>query len=619
MARRISHAHTETITAMATFPGGAVTGSFDGAVEAWSPLGERLWEQPVRLPGRVVEALAALGPGTFAVVSRDRGYHSNHSPSKPTHEHPRVAAVTLFAVESERTVPEKRWEATGGYYCADFAGPKRLVVGVSVPWDGEDPPAYQPSFSRLQCLRLLCAATGQVLATVRIPGFRMWTMAVRPDHSALALVRHDGTVEIRRVPELDTVLWRRGEVAAGARCLAWRADGLELALPVKGARIRLLDASTGEPKPDDLPGLPGTGRMISFDGFGGLWVANEYNLAHLSDLGGGGGAGQKCKELEIHRLSCCGCDVSQDGRQVAVGDLGGQVILYDTEGVFDLDSHPCLTVVQTPTYDSVRSVAFVPGSATHAVAFGTLGGDLWLWGGGAAVNAESPREPELLRSFGSSIACLDFLGADRLALGLVDGRVALLRLGAPPPGGASGAEAWLQEGELQAHDRGQEVWSLAWSPDSSRLATASEDCTCRVWSVRPQQRGPDQGRLGEDLAILSGTLSGHTAAVTCVDWREGWLATCSDDRTVRIYNDGLELLHVLKTNDLFVTYLSIHSGKLACVTEDGYRSVFDLRAPTEPPISYKKLHLGSIEGCRWRSGILVTCSSDCTVSIERVE
>jgi hypothetical protein len=601
MVVRIPHAHPETISAMATFPGGALTGSFDGSVRAWSDCGDRLWRSPILVRGDVIEALSAVRSiaktMVVAVVSRERRYHSNGTPVKPERECPRDATVTVFVGDDggggdgEEGVapPGKSWEVKGGYYCVDFAGPERLVAGVSVPWEGEDLPEYLPSFSRLQCVRVICAATGQVLVTARMPGSRMWTMAVRPDHSALAVVFHDGSVEVREVPELEKVVWRRDAVAPGARCLAWRADGLELALPVKGARIRLLDAAAGgEARATELPGLSGATRMISYDGLGGLWAANEFNLAHIASVGAG--LGQECNELEIHRLSCCGCDVSGDGQRVAVGDLGGQVILYDTEGVLDLGSHPSYSTVQTPTYDSVRSVAFVPDS--HAVAFGTLGGDLWLWSGGAGA-------PELLDSYGSSIACLDFHGARRLALGLVDGRVIVL------DGKDHGA--WARQTETQAHGEGLEVWSLAWSPDGSRLATASEDFTCRVWTVCPARGALD----------LLATLSGHTAAATCVDWREGVLATCSDDRTVRLYSDSLDLVHVLKTKDLFVTYLSIHSGKLACVTEDGYRSVFDLK--TNEPISYKKLHLGSIEGCRWRAGVLVTCSSDCTVSIEKVD
>ena len=64
-----------------------------------------------------------------------------------------------------------------------------------------------------------------------------------------------------------------------------------------------------------------------------------------------------------------------------------------------------------------------------------------------------------------------------------------------------------------------EVWSVAWSPDGARLATASGDKTVKVWNAE----------TGRELM----TLRGHREGVRTVDWNwdpdTNWLAAASTD------------------------------------------------------------------------------------------
>jgi WD40 repeat protein len=70
------------------------------------------------------------------------------------------------------------------------------------------------------------------------------------------------------------------------------------------------------------------------------------------------------------------------------------------------------------------------------------------------------------------------------------------------------------------------VRCLAWSPDGSRLATGSWDQTARIWDAR----------TGRMIAVLSG----HGGIVNAVAWRPDGssLATSSDDRTIRLWDSG---------------------------------------------------------------------------------
>jgi WD40 repeat protein len=161
-------------------------------------------------------------------------------------------------------------------------------------------------------------------------------------------------------------------------------------------------------------------------------------------------------------------------------------------------------------------------------------------------------------------------------------------------------------------------------------------------------------------------LTGHSLAVTSVDWRRtaigNIVATCADDQTVLLY-DGqtFELKSKLHTSDIpdwhTVTYLSLEekeeradeeeggkfvqegevkiqqedrkrgrkgsrrgAGKhLVVATQNGYIVVWDLETGTK--VFGNKMHVGSIEGlaiCH-STGLIASCSSDCSVNVYKLK
>lgn len=133
--------------------------------------------------------------------------------------------------------------------------------------------------------------------------------------------------------------------------------------------------------------------------------------------------------------------------------------------------------------------------------------------------------------------------------------------------------------------------------------------------------------LGDKLQ----TLHGHTTAVTSVDWKilqhdNNVLATCADDRTVRIYNGtSFKVLHVVKLDKLSgwftLTYLSLNptSQQCLCSTQNGYLALWD--CTTGELITCRKMHCGSIEGLAWSDDFkeFGTVSSDCVVNVFEVD
>jgi WD40 repeat protein len=127
------------------------------------------------------------------------------------------------------------------------------------------------------------------------------------------------------------------------------------------------------------------------------------------------------------------------------------------------------------------------------------------------------------------------------------------------------------------------------------------------------------------------TLTGHTLAVTSVDWKlmkdsREYFVSCSDDNFIRVYDpseDKFDLLFTLDTKFITdwhtLTYLALEDGgeHLAVVSENGYLFVWNLI--TRELLFARKIHGGSIEALAWRGQRLVCCSSDCTFSVIDLE
>ncbi len=109
-------------------------------------------------------------------------------------------------------------------------------------------------------------------------------------------------------------------------------------------------------------------------------------------------------------------------------------------------------------------------------------------------------------------------------------------------------DAWKSRPVQTLRGHGNDVESVAWSPDGTLIASGSRDRTVRLWN-------PDNG---SNIAVLRG----HTNTVNAVAWSpDGTLiASASRDDTIRIWDptDTDSPLHVLEGHTGNVNTLAFH-------------------------------------------------------------
>ena len=335
----------------------------------------------------------------------------------------------------------------------------------------------------------------------------------------------------------------------------------------------------------------------------------------------------------FHEIACCG--VCVDNNLVISGDLGGNILVWDTSSSGDIPAY------RTKIEDSVRCLHSVRLEDSVVVFIGTLSGCLLQWELGGETSVVTYKE--------DTITCIRTAG-DRLCFGLVTGDVEVFEIGSDDVNKLTltrlfdmkvhhpvESETDLRFGSLNIK---AEIWSLEFSPCSKKIATCSEDQTVKITSLETKQ--------------TITTFKDHTLAVTCLSWIVSsglsLLISCSDDNTIVIRETVTSVK--LKTLPLpsevigfcTLTYLGVltpsieplkslssaisevnvreifetcrHKITIVCGSENGYLILRDM---VEGSVLYnERVHQGSIEGLACQAGRVVTCSSDCCVQVHGV-
>ena len=172
-----------------------------------------------------------------------------------------------------------------------------------------------------------------------------------------------------------------------------------------------------------------------------------------------------------------------------------------------------------------------------------------------------------------------------------------------------------------------EVWSFLVHEINNEylyIITCSEDQSVKIWKIKLNS---DKDKILENKLIKQ--IKEHKYAVTCLDWlnldEKDFLLTCSDDKTINIFNasnENFEIISKISFDKCIkgfftLTYCSFNHGdyikndesNLLCLgTQAGYLIIYDF---VKKEIKFlEKIHYGGIEGVVFENNIISTCGND---------
>ncbi|MGD9144483.1 MAG: protein kinase [Anaerolineae bacterium] len=383
-------------------------------------------------------------------------------------------------------------------------------------------------------VRVWDAATGQELLALSGHTGPVQGIAFSPDGMLLATGGEDGAVKVWSLSsgadpageELLTLSAHAGPVYA----VAYSPDGTRLATVGADGTARVWDATSGE-ELLTLSGHSGPVRDVAFSPDG-------TRLATT-------GADEKVKVWSLGSGAIPSAGSFQDMLRASAAGQELLTLSGHTGPVHGITFSPDGTRLATASEDRTGRVWDVSADQELPALFGHVG---TVWD--AAFSPDGTR--------------LATAGEDRTA------RVWSLASSADPSTdlgtGALGQEVLTLSGHSQ------DVNFVAFSPDGTRLATASYDGTAKVWSLASSTAAPGEALL---------TLSGHTGWVMCVAFSPDGtrLATTSADGTARVWDaaSGDELITLPgHTGLVYAVAFSPDGTRLATASYDGTARVWSL-------------------------------------------
>jgi WD40 repeat protein len=555
------HALDEPATLWVFSPGANLAAAGSDEVTLWDvPAGERLATLPV--PSWVTAIAFPPTRGLLATGHDDatvRLWDLEHGEVvRILAGHERSVSALAFSPDGSRlaSAGEDRairiWEVANGEFLGVLRGHTDRVPGLAWHPDGMrlvsagwDTTARVWSLRNYEPQILLNGHAGQVQA-----------LAFSSDGSQLACADSDNTVRVWDFATNRTLAVhpaRAGEV----RCLAFSPDGQQLASGGAGHIVHLWDANAAGDEGETVdPMASRTGVAVSPDG------------ARVASLGAGTSlrvwetsSGQPA--VSLHESGPLRAFASSpDGRWYAgsrdVGDgpdqWNGRVRFNTREPRTTVCLWNALTGAKVSTLDGQRApvtaLAFSPDSQTVATG-GFLSSDVWMW-------HVPSGEPKLLLpavTEACSVEALAFQPQGRL--------LAIAGIDWMPTGGSDG-QIFLWDIGLRDVVRtlpGGAV-SLAFHPNGRRLAVATLVQTIHIFDL-------STGEMESELA-------GHVDAVTSVAYSPGgqWIASSSDDRTVRLWDAETGLERGMAEFDTQVKALAFTPDGRRLVTGNGSTSCY---------------------------------------------
>ncbi|KDQ10858.1 hypothetical protein BOTBODRAFT_115211 [Botryobasidium botryosum FD-172 SS1] len=485
----------------------------------------------------------------------------------------------LASASEDHTI--RLWNVKTGKAIGDaLTGHKDVVRHVAFSPDG----SRIASASRDSTARLWDGRTGAPIAGELVGhGDVVTSVAFSPDGEILATASTDCTVRLWKgrtgVPIDGVLLGHKDKITS----ISYSPDGRQLASSSNDRTIRLWDGHTGaftgkilEGHTNDITFFtysPDGNRIasVSWDATVRLWDPHTGTLIGGPLIGHGGTIYHAAFSPDSERLATAGSDCAVrlwDGRSGAA--IGGPMTGH---------TYTVISVAFSPDGDYIASAS---NDNTVRIWDGRTGGTANATAG-IRVDIDISRDGNrILHSLDKVAHLWDANTGAVIAGPLVHTRM-INRIGFSPDGNIVAIahyEICLWNGytgesigaPLAGHTHF--IFALAFSPDSSRLASGSRDRTIRLWDTK----------TGASIGILNG----HSDFVMALTFSPdgSTLASASYDGTARIWDpsheaqigDSLALGALARTLRLLI--FSPNGTYLACLCTENFATVWDMRTRT---------------------------------------
>ena len=439
---------------------------------------------------------------------------------------------TLLATTGDdRTV--QIWDLTTGTTRTTLQGPTGVLASVMFSPDGALLAVTTPHGS----IRIWDLETGTIRTTLEghMGGAR--DAAFSPDSALVATTAADGTIKIWDLTTNTsrTILHGHSNSVQG---VVFSPDGTQLATASDDGVGRIWDLATGTSRPARafLDGHTNWVQSVTFTPNGTLLAAtSDGRTSRIWDLT----TNKPYASLKDHAGGVSDAAFSSDGTLVAAASHDNTIQIWDlatgkrrstleghTGSVRDITFSPDGTLVVTASADNTARVWDSANGASRAILEGHTN-----WVQGVAFSTDGTRLATV--SDDKTARLWEFISRRGSRRG--------------------GRHNFSLLGSLYGHTGG--VRDAAFSPDGALLATASDDCTARIWEVA--------------TGTLRATLKGHVGGVRHINFSPdgALLATASYDDTTRLWN--------VASGASLVTLVVLSRGGYATLLSEGYKLVGD--------------------------------------------